>query len=720
MFRNAKLGVKLNGAFIAVALLVAALGATAIVVMMNVQHSSEELAAKTVPKVEVANQVERSALKVMYEIRGYALSEDSNFLDRGLKQLADVDSHLTEAALLAKTQNLPELAASVAEAQAKAALYRHRLDETVKATQGLTQAKGEVITFADEYVKSCEDFRATQLEYLDQDARKLAAQAISVEKLQERGRKIDLVDRAKTAGVRLRVAVWLSFINRDMSGLRKGMEAFKEHEALLDQLKAITFQAINLQQIESCRAAGKAYLSAASRMVDAWDTRSGLTVQRQAIAEELLALVEKSSLDGIHATLSESTESAEALGISEKVIVIGALISVVLAVVLGLIITRLITKPVTALVSGLGEIAIGDVSARVTVESNDEIGQLSRAANEMAEALEAKAKLADRIGEGDLTQEVRLASDKDVLGKALQKMVTNLRDIVGQVRSAAENVASGSEEMTSTAQTLSSGASEQAASVEQVSASMEEASGSIRQNTENAKQTEEIAAKAGQDAVETGASVNKTVQAMKEIAQKISIIEEIARQTDLLALNAAIEAARAGEHGKGFAVVASEVRKLAERSQKAAGEISQLSSSSVEIAEQAGQMLNALVPSIRRTADLVKQIAVSSDEQNTGASQINKAIQELDTVIQQNASASEQMAAASEELAGQAEQMQRAIDYFKVNDGAPSRNPVAAKPRSAPAAKAPAPAKTGKGAKAPAGGVSIDLDNDSDARIERF
>jgi methyl-accepting chemotaxis protein len=155
---------------------------------------------------------------------------------------------------------------------------------------------------------------------------------------------------------------------------------------------------------------------------------------------------------------------------------------------------------------------------------------------------------------------------------------------------------------------------------------------------------------------------------MKDIAQKISIIEEIARQTDLLALNAAIEAARAGEHGKGFAVVASEVRKLAERSQKAAGEISNLSRSSVEIAESAGQMLDKLVPDIRRTADLVKEIASGSEEQNTGASQINKAMQELDKVVQQNASASEEMAASSEELASQAEQLQSAIEFFKVSD----------------------------------------------------
>ncbi|HQL21517.1 MAG TPA: methyl-accepting chemotaxis protein [Opitutaceae bacterium] len=364
--------------------------------------------------------------------------------------------------------------------------------------------------------------------------------------------------------------------------------------------------------------------------------------------------------------------------------VCGTLVGIILAI----LITRAITRPIHALVGGLGQIAIGDLSARVTVDSHDEIGQLSSAANKMAEALDSKAQLAVQIGDGDLRHEVQLASDKDTLGLALQKMVSNLRDIVANVRSAAENVSAGSEEMTSTAQTLSTGSSEQAASVEQVSASMEQSSAAIQQNTDNARQTEKIATKAADDANQAGQSVSQTVQAMKDIAQKISIIEEIARQTDLLALNAAIEAARAGEHGKGFAVVASEVRKLAERSQTAAGEISKLSSSSVEIAEAAGSMLDKLVPDIRKTAELVKEITASSEEQNTGASQINKAIQELDKIIQQNASASEELASASEELASQAEQLQSTIEFFKVD----SQAARIASSRTSPAAQKAPPA----------------------------
>jgi methyl-accepting chemotaxis protein len=530
------------------------------------------------------------------------------------------------------------------------------------------------------------------------------------------------------------------------------MKKFGEINAKLDELKKITRKEVNLRQIEDCRAAGEAYHKGMEGFLANWFAREELGKKRGAAGEEVLKAARETAEFNMKATEESAEDAAASLASASTILIVGCIVCVALAIGLGIMITRMITGPVGQLVNGLGQIAIGDLTARVTVDSKDEIGELSTAANGMAEALDSKAKLAVQIGDGDLRHEVKLASDRDTLGLALQKMVTNLREVVANVRSAAENVSSGSEELTSTSQTLSTGSAEQAASVEQVSASMEQSSASIQQNTENARQTERISTKAAQDATEAGQSVGKTVKAMKDIAQKISIIEEIARQTDLLALNAAIEAARAGEHGKGFAVVASEVRKLAERSQTAAGEISKLSSSSVEIAEQAGQMLDKLVPDIRKTAELVKEITVASEEQNTGAGQINKAIQELDKIIQQNASASEQMASSSEELAGQAEQLQSTIEFFKVTDEAvrgggmrrsvskPSSKPAAHPPVSHSAVGKPAPAHVAKAAlshtehpkptskaapKAPGSGVMIDLDGPAsapadDSNFERY
>ncbi len=312
------------------------------------------------------------------------------------------------------------------------------------------------------------------------------------------------------------------------------------------------------------------------------------------------------------------------------------------------------------------QIAMGDLGVDVNILSDKDT--LGKSLSSMVANLQEMAQGAEEIASGNLDVDIMSRSDKDALGKSLSSMVIKLREVVSDALAASNNVASGSQEMSASSEQMSQGATEQAAAAEEASASMEQMSSNISQNADNAMETEKIANKASEDAREGGEAVKETVAAMKEIAQKISIIEEIARQTDLLALNAAIEAARAGEHGKGFAVVASEVRKLAERSAGAAGEISKVSSSCVEVADRAGGLLGEIVPNIQKTAELVREIAAASNEQTTGTEQINRALQQLDQVIQQNATASEEMASTSEELASQSEQLQSTIEFFKISD----------------------------------------------------
>ena len=273
-----------------------------------------------------------------------------------------------------------------------------------------------------------------------------------------------------------------------------------------------------------------------------------------------------------------------------------------------------------------------------------------------------------RLADGDLTQ-ILLVDRKDEMGELLQainQMILKLQKTLRTIKNGANNVTFGSQQLSSGAVEMSKGATHQAAAAEEASASMEQMAANIRQNAENAQQTEKIALKAAQRAREGGKAVIETVNAMQEISQKILIIEDIVRQTRMLSLNATIEAARAQEHGRGFAVVASEVRALAERSQTAASEINTLATTSMAIAEKAGQTLETLVPEIEKTSELVQEISAASHEQNTGVDQINKAIQQLDQIIQQNASMSEQMSSTSEELAGQAEQLQHAIAFFQL------------------------------------------------------
>jgi methyl-accepting chemotaxis protein len=331
-------------------------------------------------------------------------------------------------------------------------------------------------------------------------------------------------------------------------------------------------------------------------------------------------------------------------------------------------------------------------------------------------------KIAKEIAEGNLDIKDETGKNRVGLIGVMQEMVGNLRSIVSDVKSASDNVASGSAELSSAAQDMSQGATEQAASAEEASSSMEEMASNINQNADNALQTEKIALKASSDAKEGGEAVAATVKAMKDIADKISIIEEIARQTNLLALNAAIEAARAGEHGKGFAVVASEVRKLAERSQEAAGEISELSSSSVDIAEKAGGLLDQILPDIQKTAELVQEITAASSEMRTGSEQINSAIQQLDQVIQRNAGVSEEMAATSEELSGQAGALQHAVAFFKMSDNGSTRTITATAVRSMPSNNAqpqqiaPAKAALTNGGKNANEGVMLDMTDDKQGK----
>ncbi len=310
-------------------------------------------------------------------------------------------------------------------------------------------------------------------------------------------------------------------------------------------------------------------------------------------------------------------------------VILFSLLATIIAIILALIITKGIVNPIRKSVQLANEIAKGDLTSNIDINQKDEIGQLAN---------------------------------------ALQMMIGKLKNIVANVKDGAENIVTASQQMSSTSQQMSQGASKQASSAEEVSSSMEEMASNIQQNTDNAQQTEKIALKSREGVSQGSQSTDISVKAMKDIAEKITIVNDIAFQTNILALNAAVEAARAGEHGKGFAVVAAEVRKLAERSKIAADEIDALSKNGVQVSEDAGKILTEIVPEIESTSKLVQEIAAASMEQNSGADQINSAIQQLNQVTQQNAAASEEMATSSEELASQAEELRETISYFRIDN----------------------------------------------------
>ncbi|OJH40213.1 methyl-accepting chemotaxis protein [Cystobacter ferrugineus] len=351
------------------------------------------------------------------------------------------------------------------------------------------------------------------------------------------------------------------------------------------------------------------------------EDKGGKSMARMSSASELLR---QEVLEQRRRLLEET--DAQTLSVS-RMLVTGGVVGPMLAVLLAWLLSRSIVRPLNEAMGLTGKLASGDLTATIEVRGRDEPA---------------------RMMEG------------------MREMVQRIGGVLGEVRGAVGSLSGASAQVAAAAQALSQGTSTQAASVEETTASLEQLSASISQNAETSKRLEMMAVKGAADAEESGLAVKETVEAMVAIAERISIVEEIAYQTNLLALNAAVEAARAGEHGRGFAVVASEVRKLAERSQKAAKEIGSLAGSSVKVAERSGLLLKELVPSIRKTAELVQQVTAASREQASGVVQMNRAMVLVDQVTQRNASAAEELSSTAEELAAQAESLQQMMTFFRV------------------------------------------------------
>lgn len=654
---------KIGSGFVTIIVIAILLVGWAISRMNQISKESYTLSEEYVPEVRIATELRGAANRVMYQMRGFGFTEDKRYFKLAEKEIALVEKAIFEAKVLdSSALSLKALSQQITNAEKAEKEYKVLMKRTVDVSNELTSYRLQLDSAALLFMENATVFLRGQNEKMTNDINR----SIGKRGTKERLRKIALITDIINLGNKTRLQTWRSQAVRDPELIRTALGNFSYMAKDIEELRKITRLPEDIKALDIVEKGINQYKKAMTSFQIGWIELQELGTRRNNAGVEMIEACKIIAEAGISNTSRIADNTHNSLSQTSTIMIVVLLITLIISLILSFKITQTITTPILEIVSHIKNISQGDLSKETAINQKDEIGVLADSMRTMTHNLRMTADAAQEIANGNLKTEVHPLSERDSLGNAMKRMADKLNEVVSIVKSASDNVSMGSETMKSTSEHIAQGTTLQASSAEEASASMEQMAANIRQNADNAKQTETIAVQASVDAERSGKAVQETVDAMRDITDKITIIEEISRQTNMLALNAAIEAARAGEHGKGFAVVADAVRKLAERSQAAAADIISLSKKSVEIAERAGEMLAQMVPDIRKNAELVQEISAASSEQTIGVEQINTAIQQLDKVIQQNSFNSNELASTAEELSYQSQQLQDDIAFFSV------------------------------------------------------
>ena len=653
------------GALIVIALL---LSANSLYTMWHFQRDVETLTEEYLPEMELATDISNKTQQVAFYMEGYFLTSNPENYRKAKSEIESLKQIiLVGEQLLAESKRLETLEQKLSVARMLIPKYEQTMLMVFKNNQDIAILRTRMDENGTDFLNNGESFLNSQSNLLRKE--------IAIGSVPDSRRvKILALSNLLKIGTQIQKKSIQAMQADDKVIINEALAYFDEIDEQLKVLKPLTHRPENIKELGVIEDAKGQYKKSLLTMAEKLDILAEYFKQHEGLSGQLVANAIALRDGGIENSAKTTEGFTKTIVVSIRNNFIVLIIAIAVAIFLTVFMARLITIPLYKGIEFAKQLSKGDLTVQLDVKQQDEVGELS---------------------------------------ENLKTMGEQIRDIITAVTLAADNMASASLELSSTSQHVSQGSSEQASSAEEVSSSIEEMAANIQQNTQNAKDTVQISSNAEIDIQQGKEKVDKTVDAIRLIANKISIIGDIAFQTNILALNAAVEAARAGEHGRGFGVVAAEVGKLAERSKIAALEIDELTKTGVFNAEEAGDIMRKIVPEIHKTSNLIQEIAAASVEQNSGAEQINYAIQQLNQVTQQNAAASEELATNAVEMSVQAENLQEIVSFFKVVIDDSERTPKK-KTSITPRLKA-AGDKVKRGTK----GFTLNLDDDDD-EFERF